>query len=276
MIHFISFSLSKHADLVFISHAYGQIRWDTPLPWELKKTMTIINFAESAASGSASVALGPATLRKLSIPTTSLMIAEYMKNNLDDTSINMPISMSMSMSDGLGLGLGNSTLAPNRPEMLLNDNKLLTNYDQLRNDTIEFIQNNRLSSVDETNRNSHSHGSHVTTASNMKSMINKVADKVVDNTAINVQKGIEVMKESANSLLNNVKNNVPIINSPNNNNNNNNNGNSSGSAAHNNSNSSHKTTFFDMFSSNEQPNSATNSTPTNKNLMNKMSSLFKR
>jgi hypothetical protein len=54
------------------SAVYGNIsKWDAPLPWELRKNMTVVAFAESAAAGSSSLALGPITLRKTYLPAAS-------------------------------------------------------------------------------------------------------------------------------------------------------------------------------------------------------------
>eukprot|EP01038_Epipyxis_sp_PR26KG_P005958 gene5958-8211_t len=64
-----------------LSLKYSNYKWDSPLPWEVRKQLTVLSFADSMTN---SQSLGPMSLRKTSsmTPATLAQIAEKAKANL--------------------------------------------------------------------------------------------------------------------------------------------------------------------------------------------------
>ncbi len=67
--------VSVSTDITTHSSTYTNYKWEAPLPWETKKHLTVMAFAESVAGG-ANNSLGPTTLRKSSAPISALFMSE--------------------------------------------------------------------------------------------------------------------------------------------------------------------------------------------------------
>lgn len=182
--------------------------------------MTIVSFAESAAAGNKSQALGPSTLRKLSVPVSSLMIQEYAKNSNDMNNFDMSIiGQGIGFNDGPPGGydpmINASSFAPVRPESS-NVNNLLTSYgnnndmsnnafidplvashisNQINNaQALDFINRNTiLSSVESAN----THKDDPFHKSGLSNILHKVQDKAAATSS--------QVRESASHLITNVK-----------------------------------------------------------------------
>jgi len=189
-----------------------------PLPWEIKKNMTIVTFAESAAAGSKSQALGPSTLRKLTVPISSLMMAEYAKgysdgNNMVETQqvgtgqgfTDQPVSDSLGMS---------SSFAPIRPESYSANNNPLTSFTSHESNIANIdplismnAYNSNAQALDFINRNTilssiDSNKTHDDKRSGLKNLLHKVHDTASTTSSH--------MRESASHVLSSVKHAVHI------------------------------------------------------------------
>jgi hypothetical protein len=195
-----------------LSDAFGTIKWDAALPWESKKINTIVAFAESAAAGSSSQSLGPSTLRKTSVPITSLMIAEYARAGADhDPAASAAMASGLGFSDSAGNSSStnleatsssamSSSFAPNRPgsinygqanQLLMtfgsNDTPLNPALTQHNADMIDFVNRNTLISSIDAKKDPSGAGAGI------KQILHKVQDSA------------STMKESASHLVANVK-----------------------------------------------------------------------
>lgn len=198
------------------------------MPWELKKGMTLTAFAASAAAGVKSQALGPTTIRKLSVPMIANLILT--ENSL---SLNSQVNNDITNKDGEGNGdnaearsiasaakggagtVPNSSYAPKTVNAsssnvssistsTSNMHAVLTSfapstsqpYQQISsyNTAIEALKTNAQASSTSNQVNFNASSS---TGDKIKNLINKVQD----STVMNVQKGLDVVRESASTII---------------------------------------------------------------------------
>eukprot|EP01035_Chromulina_nebulosa_P017055 gene17055-22565_t len=251
-----------------LNNAFGQIRWDNQLPWELKKNMTIVSFAESAAEGSNSQALGPITLRKLNSSTNKSNMLDINYNDLDSNGVS-------------------SSFTPLRPDSMIDNNKILVKLDTTNNETLDFINRNSYSNNNNTtisNKTNNSRSSNVISGSKdkMKSMIDKM-NLQVDDFKADVNHKLAIVKDRVigdNKIVNPFANTATTTVSSNNNNVSSSNASSSSNSSGHTSKLFDKETIKNIFTSplaklDNSSSSSNNNSTNNKKVIDKMTSIFK-
>lgn len=212
-----------------LSAVYGNTnKWDSPLPWELKKNMTIVTFAESAAAGSSSQALGPITLRKSYIPVSSSVInsTDISKGILNraNTSSITPATLDFDDSSFINnnnnnnneneLGDFNSTFVPSRPDANSEQSKLMMTIEDIQEAEARALAAKRNEDLENETA-----AAKANPAIQMKNLINKVGADVntkfhlaseqaqsgFGHPSIQVQKSLGAIKGTAANIASGVK-----------------------------------------------------------------------
>jgi hypothetical protein len=206
---------------------YNNSKWDAPLPWELKRNMTVVSFAESAAAGAASQALGPITLRKSSVAvSTSVMseIAKLLPNNKGGGLGGLYGQFDSATGTGNGNGTNStamsrfeasiasssSAFAPDRPVGLAASTALPSEHDRLLM-TPEDIQEAE-ARAESARQQAEMDAIAANPALQIKNLINSKVSIVSQgfsdsstSASTNVQKGLDAMKGSAASIVSGMK-----------------------------------------------------------------------
>ena len=172
--------------------------------------MSVVSFAESAAAGSSSQALGPVTLRKSSAAVSSSIMSEIAKNLLPNTNSGnngsgIPFILNGDAGhDHATNGVGNnSSFAPNRPDILPRHDKLLMTAEDLKEAEARTESARQQAEMDAIASNP---------ALQIKNLINTkltmVSQGIAENSAattVNMQKSLDAMKGSAASVVSGMK-----------------------------------------------------------------------